>query len=173
MRLLSVLIFFCFPFLIVGQTYVITGELRSTQNEPIVFASVVLSGVADSVMVKAGTTDNNGEFRLAGIPNGEYFLSAISVGYGKYNSPVITVAGKDMRLPGVVMEEESIALEGVTIKAERPMIEVMPDKTVFNVENAGSTAGLSGFELLRRAPGVVIEWRPDLDRWQTQCPLRG
>ncbi len=157
MRLLSVLTFLCLPFLIVGQSYVITGELRSTQNEPIVFASVVLSGVADSVMVKAGTTDNNGEFRLAGIPNGEYFLSAISVGYSKYNSPVITVAGKDMRLPGVVMEEESIALEGVTIKAERPMIEVMPDKTVFNVENAGSTAGLSGFELLRRAPGVVID----------------
>ena len=37
------------------------------------------------------------------------------------------------------------------------MVQVLADKTVFNVENTINATGTSGFELLRKAPGVVID----------------
>ena len=150
------------PFLLAGfsafaQSHSVKGSLLSAENEVIAFASIILSDSKDSSMVKATTSDIKGAFILSPIADGDYYLSVISVGSQRYDSPVISVQGTDVNLPVIKMETESIALEGVTIRSEKALIEVMPDKTVFNVENAGGTAGLTGFELLRRAPGVIID----------------
>jgi hypothetical protein len=141
----------------VGQTYKVKGEVRSDINEGVPFASIILSQVSDSSLVKASTTDVNGGFALNGVPEGEYFLSSTYVGFKRYDSPVIEVSGSDFTVSPIIMESESVSLDAITITADKPLIEVLADKTVFNVENAGGTAGLSGFELLRRSPGVIVD----------------
>ncbi len=37
------------------------------------------------------------------------------------------------------------------------MVQVLADKTVFNVENTINATGTSAFELLRKAPGVIVD----------------
>ena len=59
---------------------------------------------------------------------------------------------------GVVqLKSQSTEIETVTIAAEKPMIEVEPDKTVFNVSKSLSSTGEDGIELLRKAPGLQID----------------
>jgi iron complex outermembrane recepter protein len=140
-----------------AQSNSIRGSLLSAENEALAFASVILSSAEDSSLFKASTSDIKGAFTLSGIQDGAYFLSVSSVGYERFDSDVLTIEGADLSLHAYTLATSSVALEGVTIRSERPLIEVMPDKTVFNVENAGGTAGLTGFELLRRAPGVIID----------------
>ena len=154
------LAFILFSFLsscLLAQGHLVKGSLISAEAEALAFASIILSDSEDSSLVKATTSDIKGNFELKAIGDGTYYLSVISVGYKRYDSEQISLAGADVTLPAIQMNTESVALEGVTIRSERPLIEVMPDKIVFNVENAGGTAGLTGFELLRRAPGVIID----------------
>jgi hypothetical protein len=39
----------------------------------------------------------------------------------------------------------------------KPVITVLADKTIFNVQNTLSATGTTAFELLRKAPGIVID----------------
>jgi outer membrane receptor protein involved in Fe transport len=48
-------------------------------------------------------------------------------------------------------------LETVTVKAKKPLITVSAEKMVLNVADNISTAGDDGLELLRKAPGVVVD----------------
>jgi outer membrane receptor protein involved in Fe transport len=60
-------------------------------------------------------------------------------------------------LPLISLQRATAELKEVVIKKEKPMVQVLADKTVFNVENTINATGTSGFELLRKAPGVVID----------------
>jgi hypothetical protein len=48
-------------------------------------------------------------------------------------------------------------LKTVTISAVKPIIEIKAEKMILNVENNISSAGSDGLEILRKAPGVVID----------------
>ena len=63
----------------------------------------------------------------------------------------------DRDLGNIVLKSENVQLDAVDIVAQKAVVEVKADKTVFNVENVGSTAGLSGFDILRKSPGVIID----------------
>ncbi len=140
-----------------SQNHKLKGDIQSPENEGIPFASIVLSTTSDSSMVKATTSDINGGFVISGLSDGTYYLSISYVGYSRYNSEEIKIAGADINVGTISLSTSSVSLDAVTITAEKALIEVMPDKTVFNVKNVGGTAGLSGFELLRRSPGLVID----------------
>ncbi|NNC82196.1 MAG: TonB-dependent receptor [Flavobacteriales bacterium] len=140
-----------------AQEAKIKGEVRSDINEGVPFASIILSQISDSSLVKATTTDVNGGFAMNNVPQGDYFLSVTYVGFRRYDSDQLKINGEDITIEPIIMESEAVSLDAVTVTAEKPMIEVMADKTVFNVENVGGTAGLSGFELLRRSPGVIVD----------------
>ena len=53
----------------------------------------------------------------------------------------------------ILLESAAEELEEVIVVAEKPMVQVLADRTVFNVENTLNATGTSAFELLRKAPG--------------------
>jgi iron complex outermembrane recepter protein len=55
------------------------------------------------------------------------------------------------------MAEVGTEVTAVQIQAERPLVTVKPDMLVFNVENTPNAIGENAFNLLRKAPGVVID----------------
>lgn len=48
-------------------------------------------------------------------------------------------------------------IDSITVISKKPMIEVMVDKTVLNVDNMPSTTGQNALDVLRSAPGVVVD----------------
>ena len=140
-----------------AQTCKIEGLAKSDNNEGVAFATVALYKIQDTSLVKANVADENGGFKLSNIGVGQYFIGINSVGFQKLQSPVFALTDKDLVLPPYVLKAETKALKEVVVTSRKPMIEVLADKTVFNVQNTLSATGTNAFELLRKAPGVIID----------------
>ena len=133
----------------------IEGRLADSEGGPLALAAVTLLQQADSSLVKATVSRDDGSFLLPGIPVGSYLLRSRILGFAPLEVPLDT-DGRDLNLGTLVLEEQAQGLDQVTVTAEKPLVQVMADKTVFNVAGTLNAVGSSALELLRKAPGVVI-----------------
>lgn len=156
--LLLLSLLFCSLSLIAQQGANISGTVLDEADQAIPFATIVLHSTADSSMVKGELTDDNGNFRLPNIAPSDYWLKVSFVGKDTYSSESFTVTESENKvIPIVQLKTASQELATVVATAQRPIVEVKPDKMVFNVEGSINAIGNDGLELLRKAPGVVID----------------
>ncbi|MEM8847403.1 MAG: TonB-dependent receptor, partial [Bacteroidota bacterium] len=134
----------------------ISGTLKSALEEPIPYAAVTINSPLDSSLVKATISNEQGVFVLKGMLPSEYLFKVSVLGYADYKRK-INYTGGDLELKPIILTESTQNLEEVTVVAEKPMVQVLADKTVFNVENTINATGTSAFELLRKAPGVIVD----------------
>ena len=124
-------------------------------SAPIEFATVALI-LPDSTFVDGTTTDSTGKFAFSGLTAREYILKISFIGY---KDAVIRVNPADGTDIGTVsIEPDAEMLDAVVVSARRPVIEQKLDKIVMNVSDAVSTEGSNGTDLLRKAPGVTIDF---------------
>mgnify|MGYP002620820020 CR=1 FL=1 len=136
------------------STFKVKGLIASSE-ESVPFAQVKIRSTKDSSVVKFGLSDSLGIFNIVGVPKGDYFTEITSVGLQDYFSEPFNVsANVDLGEIEMTIDEDLEAVEVVKI---RPIVEVHPDKMVFNVQNTLNATGENGFDLLRKAPGVVID----------------
>ncbi|UII78637.1 TonB-dependent receptor domain-containing protein [Flagellimonas sp. CMM7] len=134
----------------------INGILQSELGNSVPYAAITLNRIKDSTLIKATISEENGGFLLQGIFPGAYNLNISSIGYKDYNRN-LNYNGDNLYLGVILLYETAESLEEVTVVAEKPMVQVLADKTVFNVENTINATGTSAFELLRKAPGVIVD----------------
>ncbi|PHN07055.1 TonB-dependent receptor [Flavilitoribacter nigricans] len=141
-----------------AQTAGISGKLTENSGSAVPFANVVLYRLADSALVKVETTDESGVFRFRQLPADRYRLEATYVGFANLNrSDIELKAGQDLELGTLTFASQAVELETATVRAQRVLVEVKPDRTVFNVEGTINSAGGDGMSLLRKAPGVTVD----------------
>ncbi|MCI4667391.1 MAG: TonB-dependent receptor [Bacteroidia bacterium] len=142
---------------LLAQNMLIQGKLNDSKGAPVAFASVLLMDQADSSLVKGAYSDQNGKFYLRINKEGDYFMEVNAIGFEKYViNPIPDFKGK-LDLETVRLKNQDQQLQEVKISAIKPIIEIKSDKTVFNVQSSLAASGTSGFELLRKAPGVIID----------------
>ena len=140
-----------------AQTGKVSGILLGEDKQPAAFVSVVLLD-QDSALVKGAVSNVNGEYQLVGVQPGTMQLQTQSVEFADHTTDFFTIsAGESKQIPVISLSNSTKQLDAVEISATRPMIEVQPDKTVFNVENSPNAIGADGMELLRKSPGVTID----------------
>ena len=154
--LLTLLFFIGLAFNLSAQTFVLKGSIQNDGNEVVPFATLVVYQSADSAIAKTGVADGNGNFRMVGLKAGNYFLKVSSIGLAEYSSDKFEIKG-NKTLPLIRMKVQSQELNEVTVEGQRSMVEIQADRTVFNVDKAVSTIGSTGFEALRKAPGIIID----------------
>jgi iron complex outermembrane receptor protein len=142
---------------LLAQDNKISGTVTLDKEGKMPNISVLLYPHNSTTLTKAVITDHEGKFNFAAITDGEYIIKASFLGYEEYTSSTFSVTNKNVSLPTITLKEITNQLNEVVIKQEKPMVQVLADKTVFNVENTLNATGTSGFELLRKAPGVVID----------------
>ena len=131
------------------------GVVLDENGKGLPFATLQLFR-ADSSVKKVETTRADGTFRFVNLEENNYRLVISFIGY-KNQTKFIDLA-KDKGLLGKIeMKKASTELGEVTISAQKPMIQVEPDKTIFNVSQNLSTTGDNGVELLRKAPGLQVD----------------
>ncbi|MEM6272145.1 MAG: TonB-dependent receptor [Bacteroidota bacterium] len=140
-----------------AQSGSVTGTVLDPEGNPVSFANVLLHSTADSSLVKAGFSDSKGVYNLAPVPEGQYFTRVSFVGYQSHQSEPFAVAKAEVSRPDVQMQEVSTEIKDVRITAEKPLVSVKPDMTVFNVAGTPNAIGENAFDLLRKAPGVMID----------------
>ncbi|EAY27422.1 TonB-dependent receptor domain-containing protein [Microscilla marina] len=136
----------------------VTGKIKDKDGEPVIAAVVALLTSPGDKMVKAAVAKNDGTFTIKMVKAGSYKLQIRVLGYKDYSSKAFTVSGNATKaLDAITLENDIESLGEVVVKAEKPLVQVLADKTVFNVDNTVGTTGSSGFDLLRKAPGVIVD----------------
>ncbi len=135
----------------------ISGNVIDDTGIPVSYANVVLNRISDSTMVKVEMTDDVGKFVFQGIPKGKYQVEISYVGLENYFSEAFDLGDSVIELGEIKMKKSTGELSEVTVVASRPVLQVEPDKLIFNVEGSVNSSGNSALELLRKAPGVVVD----------------
>ncbi|MEM1217547.1 MAG: TonB-dependent receptor [Bacteroidota bacterium] len=141
-----------------SQTASIKGVLQTAEGEPVLFSNVVLYNAADSSMLKVEVSDESGVFRMDGLSAGNYFITATYVGYADFRKDNVQLTDNQQLDLGIVaFAPAAIELEEAIVTASRAMVEVKPDRTVFNVQGTINSTGADAISLLRKAPGVTVD----------------
>lgn len=136
----------------------ITGQVNDPDGNPRSFATALLLNAADSSLAKTGFTNDAGQYVLAPVNAGTYLLQIEFTGLRTHSSAPIELAqGQQLTLPAIQMEALEVEMEAVQIQAKKPLVEVKPDMTVFNVADNAIGIGENALELLRKAPGVLVD----------------
>lgn len=153
MKTLLVLILFLAGTL---QAQNITGRLSGGTNDPVGSATVSLLKAGDSSLAKVTISSASGAFTFKAINEGSYFIRVRAVGFDNYDSRVFSLqSGVD--LGSLLLTTQKTTLAAVEVKRQKPLVEVQADKTVFNVSSSLAATGLSAFDVLRKAPGVIVD----------------
>jgi hypothetical protein len=136
----------------------VSGQINDNSGKPIAAATILLQRAKDSSLIKTAVTNANGNYEITPVKAGNYFVSATSAGIKKTTTAVFEVKeNENVTAPLLTAAAATKELSGVTVTSKKPMVEVKADKTILNVEGTINAVGNDGLELLRKAPGVMVD----------------
>jgi iron complex outermembrane receptor protein len=136
----------------------IKGQVQDADGMAVPYANVALYLKEDNSLTKVETTDDAGIFQISRVAPGTYDLVVTYLGMPDLRRENLSLKEGDLIDLGVVtMEPSGIELETATVTATRALVEIKPDRTVFNVQGTINAVGENGLDLLRKAPGVTID----------------
>jgi iron complex outermembrane receptor protein len=138
------------------QAQQVNGTVKD-DKETIAAATVSLLNASDSSWVQSELTDDNGAFVFRNMNEGKYLLNVAMVGYDKYLQPL--TQAKDI---AITLVRNSTQLNEVVVKSTAPTIQTSLGKMTVNFEQSSIPAGNSILELLRKAPGVIVDGRGNI-----------
>ena len=102
----------------------ITGTTTDETNQPIEFVNVALYSLPDTLLITGTTTDLKGDFTMDIPPleKKDILLRASFIGYMTYEQKI--EIPKISSSISVVLQEESVGLNEVSIIAKRPVISI-------------------------------------------------
>ncbi|GAB4335237.1 MAG: outer membrane beta-barrel family protein [Flammeovirgaceae bacterium] len=136
----------------------VKGRLLDEKKEGMPFANILVLNPKDSSTVKFGVSNLEGKFEIYGVPAGNYVISVSMVGYQKFISSSFQLNENGTQDFGeILMIEDAKTLSEVVVTAQKPLVEMQPDKTVVNVAASPTSVGKDAMEMLQKSPGVVVD----------------
>jgi outer membrane receptor protein involved in Fe transport len=133
----------------------ITGKVWQ-QDQVLTGATIFL--FRDSVIVRTAITNKEGGFILSNIDSGQYIISITHTGLQPYNMPVmLSGPGAVKDLGSIALQKSAVTLQQVIVEAKRPVIEYKTDRVIFNVPEKLQHVSRNSFDLMNKAPGVVVD----------------
>ncbi|HYE53481.1 MAG TPA: outer membrane beta-barrel protein [Chitinophagaceae bacterium] len=111
----------------------------------------------DSSIVRTAVSDSTGLAVFTDVSAGNYIVRVTRIDHQVQHTPVIDLRQETNFVTTVVMNPATGMLQDVTVTARKPMIQILADKTVVNVEAGITNAGATVMEVLERSPGVTVD----------------
>ena len=103
-------------------------------------------------------SDEQGEFEIISRSPGFFILGYTSIGFEPFYSPAFEILpGSSMIREPVMLKVASKKLNDVTVTSRKQLIQVRPDRMVFNVQQSINATGSNALELLQKSPGVTVD----------------
>ncbi|MEM1128106.1 MAG: TonB-dependent receptor [Bacteroidota bacterium] len=141
---------------------VISGQVLDDETgEPIVTAAVAIWRVRDSTLVTGGITNAEGQFNIEGLLPGRYWAHISFLGYASQDLEDIALnpRGGSMTadLGAVRLVVDAAALDEVEVTAERELLQIGIDRTVYNTKDQPAFAGGNASEVLQNIPSIEVD----------------
>ncbi len=157
------------------------GRIVDASNKGIDAASVFLiQNKLDSatkqmqeVIVTGMLTTSNGDFSLPDVPvMARYKLRVTGIGYQIYeqnvafemprnagggNNPSAMLSALDKDLGNIKLQIDEKVLEGVTVTAGKPLLQLGIDRKIFNVDKNIVSAGGTAVDVMKNVPSVSVD----------------
>jgi outer membrane receptor protein involved in Fe transport len=139
------------------------GEIRGTivdaeSGSPVASASVEVRSRADSSLVTGAVARADGTFRVEGLRPGSYFLRVSGIGYAPQRTEAIAIAPAAPRASAgtVKLARAAVALEGLTVTAERSSVAIAPDRNTYRAKDVAPAGGTAS-DVLQAVPSVEVD----------------
>lgn len=133
-----------------AQQFSITGRIADENNNPIGFATIALWDAGKQNILSGCTSEDNGNFTLENVAQGEYVLSCQFLGYQTKQMSI--KVEQSLHMGTIHLQEDVQKLEEVEIKAER--IQRKGNGFIVNMQNSPLAKGKSVMNTLDFLPGV-------------------
>lgn len=145
--------------LIMGQNAVagILSGIVKTQDSNNAQIRVTLLSLPDSSVNGTVNCQADGRYELNVEDAGKYILKAELQGFNTAYSSVISYDSGVQEVPALSLQRSKKSLGEVTVRSQKPLIEVKADKIVMNVDASIVSAGSTAFDVIQRAPGVSVD----------------
>lgn len=122
-------------------------------------ATILLLRGKDSATLKTTLAGQDGAFVFDDLAAGNYLVAVTAVGHQKaFTGPVrISAENPTLTLPAIQLLTVAKSMAGVTVTAQKPLIEQKVDRTVMNVDVAVTNVGTTALEVLEKAPGITVD----------------
>ncbi|SDZ38419.1 MULTISPECIES: TonB-dependent receptor domain-containing protein [Rhodonellum] len=140
--------------------YRISGRIiDKSSSEPVAYAAVALLDAESKQSIAGAVADLNGAFFITGFKNGEFVLQTSFLGFKTSISQVIkvTAGNTNITIGDLVLVEDAVDLQEVTVQGQRSLIEERVDRTIYNAENDKTTMGGDASDVLRRVPMLSVD----------------
>lgn len=143
------------PFVTVGQSSKgsLYGTVSNQDGEPLPWATVLLENTRYGVQ-----TDENGDYRISNIPNGDYVVAVSYVGFKTFSNKIsITAKERDVQMD-VTLTENAEHLDEVTVngKSKETKLETVGFAVSALNTKEVSLRNIQANELLNTTVGVKI-----------------
>ena len=127
------------------------GMVKSTNDQPVFAADVLLKSVEADKIIGYTTTDSLGKFHIE-IPSNTYLLEVHHLAFQGFRD---TIQISDKMIPrGITLRSKEVGLSEVMITVRKPLVEKKLDRMVINVADRPAFIGSTSFDLLKSAPGI-------------------
>ena len=140
----------------------ITGMIAGkSSQQPIEFATVLISEKAKGKAITGTTTDIDGSFSIV-TKASDFQVEFSFIGFVNQKVVDFEIVDGKIDLGTIYLAENSTTLDEVTVRAERSQTEFKLDKRVFNVGQDLSSTGASVLEVLNNVPSVTVSIEGDI-----------
>ncbi len=156
---LILLQFFSVAFLSAQEDITIVGQLFDNEtDETLPYANVSIYRIDGGSLVTGAITDEQGRFKIQGLPIGSYELNFSFIGYTSINQK-FTASGlnTDFDLGKIVMIPNAEQLEEIELIGQEATVNADLNKIAFNLEDNIAQSGGSVLDAMKTMPGVSFD----------------
>lgn len=156
---MKTLILFVAFFAIYSEGYAqsVIGKVQNELQQPLDNVTVNLHREKDSTLVKVALTNADGIFNFYYTDTAQFFIYVSVVNYAPYRTQIFSLPANNFQVPPITLIKLNNQLTNVEVTAKRPFIETKNGVTIVNVEGTINATGSNVLELLRKAPGVMVD----------------
>jgi len=144
-----------------GDKGVLTGRVvESVSDQPVEYVNLAIFPAGSDEMITGGITDVEGSFRIEDIPFGTYDVRLSFIGFRTRLLEGISISsGEPLKDLGTLrIEPTEEMMESVTVTADREMLLMNLDKTVFTVGRDMTATGGSALDIMESIPSVTVDY---------------
>jgi len=143
----------------IAQNLSVSGKVTDSTGYLLAYATINIYKAGKSgTPLKSSYTDKNGIYRITGIDTGKYELRVSFAGYvAKKMLVIATGSSTGIIVQDIVLSKESKVLQGVTVTAQKKLIDIKDDGISYNAEADPMAASEKAIDLLRKTPMVSVD----------------
>ena len=155
--------FFCFMCFSIVSLTVIGQQLKSIKgivkekDDFLIGATIAIKNIKNKDIIKAGFSENGGNFELLFSGPDTLLLEVTYVGYENLQKELILGKNGTLEIGTISLTSGSVNVKEVTVSAAKSFAVQKIDRMVINPDALISNAGITGLELMERSPGVSVD----------------